>query len=230
MKRLLAMLMIGIFTGCNNIVISKKETSAVQEVLNFYGGICNRIKGFSHKNGETENYFKLEMSKSDLLEQYTSMLDIPASNIAYIFYKNLGDEKGKYTHIKVKINLNNGQDHEYKYSTKELKEIQSFEPILLNTPQKVKDQDYTGLIKTFDDSIAMNLTESQLRSLCSSVDSTYGDIKEIQFQGFAFANAESDGKPLIYLAGVMVREKENTQFSLFVNRKNKKLYNLKYKF
>jgi len=102
MRKIIGILLIGVLTACNNVGVTDTEVQAVQSVLDFYGGICNRHKGFNSENGETDTYFELEMSQSELIESYSNMLELPASNIAYLFYSNLNDEQDNYTHVKVK--------------------------------------------------------------------------------------------------------------------------------
>lgn len=51
------------FFSCKDALVTNNEKDAVQKVLNFYGGICNRSKGFTSKNGDMETYFVLEMEK-----------------------------------------------------------------------------------------------------------------------------------------------------------------------
>ncbi|HLU84829.1 MAG TPA: hypothetical protein VKZ45_05095 [Vicingaceae bacterium] len=230
MRKIIGILLIGVLTACNNVGVTETEVQAVQSVLDFYGGICNRHKGFEAKNGETDTYFELEMSQSELVESYSNMLELPASNIAYLFYSNLNDEQDNYTYVKVKINLSNGQSHEYSYSARDLKEIESLTPLLQSITDKIKAQDYEGLISQFDKNIASNLTSEQLKAYCVPYDSAYGRVDNTQFQGYSFFEGETDNRPLAHIAGIMIRENENTPISLFIDRKSKKVVTMKYDF
>ena len=232
MRKAIGILIIGIglLSACNNAGVTNTEMQAVQSVLDFYGGICNRHKGFETKNGKTETYFELEMSKSKLIESYSDMLELPASNIAYLFYKNLNKEQDNYTYIKVKINLSNGQSSEYNYYADDLKEVEKLTPILQIVSKEIKEGDYDGLLSQFDEKIAANLSVEKLKSYCAPYDSAYGQIDQTQFQGFAFFQGEQDSKPLAHLAGIMIRKKGNTPISLFVDRKSEKVVTMKYKF
>jgi len=230
MKKILLILLIVVFTACNNNGVTEKEVQSVKKALDFYSGICNRIKGFSIKNGVEEKYFELEISKSKLIESYSNMLEMPASNIAYLFYSNLGNEQSKYNQIKVKINLNNGKSFESAYPAIEIKEVEDFIPMLNDVTLKIKLKDYKGLMSLFDTNIVSGLNENQLKFYCAPIDSAYGEIKESQFQGYAFFNSKTEKREMIHLAGILVRQKSNTPISLFIDRKSKKILTMKFKF
>lgn len=226
---LIIFLQIIIFSSCKNAFVTQNEQNAVQEVLNFYGGICNRSKGFHTKNGNTETYFKLEMEKSALLESYSGLAELPASNIAYLFYSNLGNEQKNYTHIKVSIKFNNGGIEDFEFSAWRLKQIKEFIPILNSISDDVKYQRYNSLYSKFDPEIAIDLSSDQLKSFCFPQDSAYGLTKQYQFQGFAFFY-DDNNKPLIKLVNFMIREKANTPLIVVLDKKKKTLLTLQNNF
>jgi hypothetical protein len=230
MKKLFGILLVLVMAACNNVSVTDTEVKAVQSVLDFYGGICNRYKGIDFKNGTKETYFELEMSQSELIESYSNMLEMPASNIAYLFYSNLKDEQKNYTLVKVKINLTTGQSHEYSYSAPDLKEMERFTPVLQTVSEKIKAHDYNGLLSQFDTAIASNLTAEQLKIYCSPYDSAYGQVKQVYFQGYAYFEPENENRALVHLAGAMLREKKNTPISLSIDRKTKRVLTMKYEF
>jgi len=209
--------------GCDNIGVTETEVKAVQVVLNRYGGECHRFKGFETENGITQTYFELEMSKSKALEKYSEILEIPASNIAYLFYSNLNDEKKNYTHVKVKINLNNGKQQEFYYPHEDIETMEKFAPILSDISNQFKSQDYEAFFNDFDRDIARNLNMDQIHSLCSEYDSLYGNAIEIQLQGFTFHDSAADNRALLRLFGIMKRKKKNTPISAYIDRNSKKL-------
>ena len=231
MKKIIVIVLIGILAACNNsVLITDTEVDAVQSVLDFYGGICNRHKGFETKDGEKQTYFTLEMSESRLLDNYSEILEMPASNIAFLFYSNLNSEKDNYTHVKVKINLSNGESYEYKYSVVDLNEILRLTPILQEASNYIKAQNYQELLSLFETDIASTISPSMLKNYCEPYDSIYGLTKHTQFQGYALFTSEKDQRELVQLGGIMTRKKENTAISLFIDRKSMKVVNLKYEF
>ena len=230
MVRFIGVLLIGLLTACGNIVVSETEEKAAQSVLEFYGGTCQQSKGVTSTDGVTNTYFELEMSNSALLDSYASMLEMPASNIAFLFFSNLKDDRTKYTQIKVKINLTTGESYENTYSTKDLVEVESLIPILAEVSDKIKAHDYEGFRALFVQEEETNVSAEQLQSHCAPLDSAYGNIDQTQFQGYAFFESEQDERALVHLAGIQIREKENTPISLYIDRKSKGITTFKNKF
>lgn len=228
MKKIIPGFLIVFLASCGNLLISKTEKEAVNEVLKFYGGTCNYSFGFATKNGSSEKYFELEIRKSQLVETYSKAPEIPASNIAYLFYKNLKNEQSKYDNIRVKIDLEDGQSHEYKYDALELNEVINTIPILNETSAKIKNQDFIGIFNSFDDSARVGLDENKLKAFLSPYDSAYGTIKQTQFQGFSFLKDEFNNQKIIQLYGVMQRTRENTPITVLVSRLSDKIFLIRY--
>jgi len=218
------------FTACNTIGMTDAEVQAVQKVLDFYGGYCESHKGFETDNGETETYFELQMSKSELIENYSNMLALPASNVAYLFYSNLKEGRDNYTYIKVKILLSENQSYDFSYSVNDLSEVQNLVPVLQTASDKIKAQDYAGLIGLMDTSVSTSLTVGKLEAFCMPYDSAYGAVTQTQFQGYSFFESEKDQGTYAHIAGIMIREKQNTPISVFIDRKSKKVMSMKYEF
>src|SRR5438309_8729239 len=95
-----SLLMVISCTG--NFKITDNEDKGVKEVLSLFGGYCKYSIGWdvSTKTGK-KKYFELELSKSAFVDNMADMTELPASGVAYYFYKNLKGERRKYTHIKV---------------------------------------------------------------------------------------------------------------------------------
>lgn len=220
--------MLLLMASCKNAIVSEREVQAVQAVLDFYGGVCNRHKGFKKEKGKEEVYFGLEMSESKLIESYSDMLGMPASNIAYLFYTNLKEEKEKYTHIKVKINLTGGHSQEFYYSTQDLKEVETLTPVLQTVSEIIKTKDFNALYSLIDQSFAAEVSADQLKSYCTPFDSAYGQIRTTQFQGFSFFHDKDSNREQALLNGIMLRTGKNTPISVVVDRQNKKVFGIRF--
>ena len=215
----------------NFVSITDNEDKGIKEILDFYGGKCKYAVGALASTTEGKSkYFELEMSQSELIESYSNMLELPASNIAYIFYSNLNEEKNNYTHVKVKINLSGGEPYEYSITAEELEEIKVLAPILETTSGLIESQDYEGLLSQFDKEIATGLNAAQLGAYCTPYDSAYGKVETAQFQGYSFFKDNETHRPLVHIVGILKRGRNNTPISLFVDRKTKKVVTMKYEF
>jgi hypothetical protein len=228
MKKIVGILLIGLLTACNNVVVTKQEEKAVGVVLDFYGGICNRKKGFHSKNGSKETYFELEMSQSEIIEQFSTLPALPASNIAYLFYSNLKNEQSNFTEIHVSIKLAKGETHKFIYKSKDLKEIENFKPIMEEVSNKIKSQDYDGLLLNFVKEVAKDFASDQIEKYCYPYDSAYGKVDKTVFHGFAFTEIKKYKNPVVHLVGFMKRKKQDVPISIIVDRKSKKIVALNY--
>ena len=209
---------------------SQEEAAAVDKVLDFYYGECHQSIGFDTKNGKKETYFQLTMKKSEMLEQYSDLLEMPASNIAYIFYSNLDKDKNEYTHIRVRIELEGGETYEGKYPVDQLALIERYIPVLGQVTTTMIEKDYAGLLQLFDDDVAKSLSAEQLNEYCSKYDTALGNPTMSQLQGFSYFQDEKSGKPLVHIAGVLGREKDSSPITLFLNAANGKVRTLKFEY
>ena len=68
------------------------------------------------------------MSKSELLNNDLQHLTEHAGNIAHLYSSNLGREQSSYDEIRVTLHLENGENRNYTFSTRHLKEIDNLYP------------------------------------------------------------------------------------------------------
>jgi hypothetical protein len=230
MKNIIGILLILVVASCGKEKATETELQAVNGVLEFYGGACKYHKGTVTKKGVTEKFFELEIRESKLIESFSNRLEIPASNIAYLFFSNLKDEQYNYTDVKVKLLINNGKTSAYSYPVGELKEIDQLIPILNRVSQLIKTQSYQALLLEFDTVPESSMTFKRLVDICSPIQFKYGLIERVQFQGCAFYERPVDKRPMVHVAGMMIRKKGNVPISLFIDRKSRKIVDLKFQF
>lgn len=210
--------------------MSDNEKKGVAAVVEFYGGSCGWSKGFEYENGKNEDYFELNISGSALMQKYADKVEMPASNAAYLFYSQLGKDQKKYSHIHVNVDLKKYDRYEISYPTKDLNEISKFTPYVALIEQLMHAKDYATLWATFDEEIQAELSEEILRDFFEKTNAECGLMSELQFQGFRLYESDDDGRPMVQLACVAVREKENTPLSLFFDREARKLMGMNEKF
>lgn len=88
----------------NLVSITDNEDKGIKEILRIYEGYCKYAIGYSASTIKgKKKYFELEISKSDIIEKYARIAEMPASNIAYLFYRNLKNENNNYDEIHVVI-------------------------------------------------------------------------------------------------------------------------------
>lgn len=181
MKLLLNLLILLSFISCSGYELTKTEIDAVQQTLNFYGGQCNRATGIKIINNEKLKYFELEFSKSPLVEYWVNNSELPASNIAYLFYLNLHEERSKYDLIKVKLNFSNGNSNEYSYSKSEISNFIRLCPLNDTISSYLKNEKYESLLVKFDSDF---LDKSAKNEFISTLRKNEEILKQTQVQGF----------------------------------------------
>ena len=165
--------------------VTESEFNAVDSVLKFTGGVCQREKGFEGLGEERRDYFRLIL-ESEGLESYNGYLEMPASNVAYIFYSNLSEEdKNKYEDIKVILKMPSGTSDEYIYTTSELDEMIKIEPTFNTFHENVINLAYSENIKLFSEDAIFDDTEENLVLEYTDLEKKFGTVSQNVFQGFA---------------------------------------------
>ncbi len=221
MKNRILIIFLICLISCNKTVNTYIEINAVQQVLNFYNGVCIKYKGFEVKNEIKKQYFELEISKSDLLENSIHNIESHSANIAYLFYSNLKNEKINYDEIRVKINLKEST-REFKYSTKELEEVEKLQSDINKINNYIISKDYNSLQQKFSTSI--NIKTENIKQLFTLIENKYGVVKKIQFQGFRFAH--TDYGDVIIFNEALCLEKINAEINLIIKRDNKQIISI----
>lgn len=229
MNKVIGILLIGILTACNSIVITKSEEKALGNVNEFYEGKCSWTKGITSVNGKTEKYIELTYSDSDIIKKFGDHQEFPASTIAYLFYSNLNKKENELTQINVKINQSSGKSYLYSYSIKELERAEQMSPIFLRTCELIKNHNYSHLLAKFDSSDT-TVSIEKLKNFCIEVDSLYGKIEFTQFQGFSHREGTQDKRHYMQFLGFMKREKETHPVTVYIDMRTYKIRKLNYDF
>ena len=108
----------------NFISITDNEDKGVKKILNFYGGYCEYSIGATLSTTEDKKKsFELKLSKSEILDKFSKTPEIPASNLAYLFYTNLKEEKKNYDEIESVLLFNNREEYKTTFSSDQLEMI-----------------------------------------------------------------------------------------------------------
>jgi hypothetical protein len=215
--------------------ITDKEDKGIKEIIGMYGGECEY--GFSKSSGintETKNAFWLEVRKSEPIDNSKVRPELIGSNIAYLFYRNLEDEKKKYAEIKVKVKRTNGETFDFSYPTATLELVTARRAVVEKIYSYMKNRDFKSLSDhlQIDPDIVQNSKEEIVRNI-EQAEIDFGAIKELVPYGFRFIQL-NDGRELLYFAGILLREKEDDKnpFVVLLDPKanDDKIYSLNYDF
>lgn len=204
--------------------ISDNENKGIKEILNFYGGNCKYSVVYAASTNEgKEKYFEVEMSKSDVVEKFSEELEMPASNIAYLFYHNLKQEKNNYDKIRVVIILQNGKKWTFNYPKEDLAIVDRKMSVVEKVVDVIKRKNFEEL-KPFlnPDTAYVHYSEDTLIANLVKFDPQFGTIKEFLPYGFRRSQRERDLREVLHISGVLLRDKQNNEFSVDIDPKSTK--------
>ena len=213
----------------NFIDATDNELNGVDAILDFYGGECKYGLGASASNIEgKKKYFELEMSKSESIEKKLNKVHLPSSNIAYLFFKHLKEEKKNYDEIHVILISKNGTKEEFNFSIELLEKVEKRLTLANKTINLIKDKKYEELKSLMNNEI-VPFDKDQLISQLEKIEPQFGNIKEFLFFGFKVVPYK--GVNLLHLSGAIIRDKKNSEFSIDIDFDSSKdeLYQLQYK-
>ena len=213
----------------NIIDITDNELNGVDKILEYYGGECKYSVGASVSNiAGNKKYFELEMSKSEVIEKQLNKVHLPSSNVAYLFYKSLKEEKKNYNEIHVILISKENTKQEFNFPIKLLERVEKRMNLANMTVDLLKEKNYAE-IKSMMNNDLIPFDKEQLIPRLQKIEPEFGNIEDFLFFGFKVVPYK--GKNLLHLSGAIMRDKTNNEFSIdidFDSDKNE-LYQLLYK-
>ncbi|MBX9851561.1 MAG: hypothetical protein K2X86_07355 [Cytophagaceae bacterium] len=199
----------------NLVSLTENEDKGVKEILKYYGGKCNYSVGyFASTTKENSKFFELELNlnQDDIIKIYKNHPDMIASNSAYIFYKNLQKEKTTYDEIRVVVIFKNEKKQTFGFPVRNLEIVR----LKMNTYAKVvnliKDGSFDTIKTMLNDNSIIRYDKNRLIDDMIKAEDRFGKVKGFNTWGFKFS--KSDSIELLHLSGVILRDKENNQFSM----------------
>lgn len=202
----------------NFISITDRENNGVKEILDFYGGYCEYSIGVALSTAEANTkYFELKLSKSEALDDYLKSPEVVASNMAFIFYNNLKEEKKNYTEIHSVLQFNNGEQFKEIYSKEQLDLIQQKMAVLNKVVEIMKSKDLEPLKDILSNESYNTDSKNDLIKNINNAEATFGNVKGFQLYGFQQGTINDFN--ILKILGVIERDKKNHEFSLNVDLK-----------
>jgi hypothetical protein len=216
----------------NFIKITDNEDKGIKAVLAFYGGYCQYSIGAITSTDEgNKKYFVLELSKSESLEKLKQAFEMPASNIAYLFYKKLTDERKNYDEIRVVQVLSDGEKLTYKFPTKQLEIVENKILIAGKIVELIKNKNFEGIIPMISSEYLDKDAQIKLVNNLKSIEPQFGNVTGgFRPYGFSIEKTKNNSE-ILHISGVIIREKQSNEFSidLDLNGSDEKIYSLNYK-
>ncbi|MFI2742732.1 hypothetical protein ACG2LH_08335 [Zhouia sp. PK063] len=213
----------------NFVSISNHEDAGVKEILDSYGGQCKYAVGASASTKDgSKKYFVLEMSKSDVIDNQLDKVYLPSSNIAYRFYKNLKEEKKNYDEIKVVLISKENKKQEFDFPITLLEKAEKRIKVAEKTVSLIKETQFEKLKDMLNNEL-VPFDKDELISRLKDIEPQFGNILEFRLFGFKITKIKD--KKLMHISGVIIRDKQNNEFSIDIDFNSDKyeLYQLQYK-
>lgn len=223
--------------SCSNKINSEPE--GVRNIAAYYGGKVVFSEGVSVPSGDDRiqgRYYEIILSGVDeSVWSYYGTLDLPASNCAYLLYHSLSlDEKKKYEFVRIRIKSKNASG-KYDFPVDDLAQAEKAEQRSNDLILMLKKGRYNDFMRSRSAESGPASEWIQQIPLLEDIDNKYGRIKSFNLHGFNSVGKDADGKIkwFVRLSGVLIREKQNTAFSLIIDptvgRKEKCLHGFDFK-
>lgn len=202
-----------LLSACKNSSISANEKKGIKEVVNLYGGKVKYAKEDSAV--VNKNIFEIQLSKSRFADSYIQNPELPASGIAYAFYKKLGNDKQKYTHIKSELLLGDGEKVEYEYPVNELEMVNSKIKIAEKITDMIKQRNFEAIKPMLDDSSYAQYNKDEFIKNLEETDLQHAKANELVIIGYRFYKIY--GKDILHISGQLMRGAQANAFSIDID-------------
>jgi NAD dependent epimerase/dehydratase family enzyme len=202
-----------LLSACKNPGISDNEKKGIKEVVNLYGGNVKYAKEDSA--AVKKNIFEIQLSKSRFADSYIQNPELPASGVAYAFYKKLGNDKQKYTHIKSELVLSDGEKVEYEYPVNELEIVNSKIKIAEKITDLIKQRNFEAIKPMLDDSSYAQYNKDEFIKNLEETDLQHAKANELVIIGYRFYKIY--GKDILHISGQLMRGATANAFSIDID-------------
>ena len=193
---------------------SVAEQAGIKEITDFYGGEC---KFAVSKPGDAKRYVELQITKSPSLDTSQHIAALCAGNIALLYYKHVAGTPLGYDELHTIIFYPDGQKAEKDFGLKQLDTVLTKSKLVDDLVACVKAKNFDGLQPLLNDQngIVANNKKDLIEKM-KGIDPQLGALKQFLPFGFIFYNSDK-GKELLHISGMMIREKNNNQFSIDID-------------
>ncbi|RLJ23577.1 hypothetical protein CLU97_4351 [Chryseobacterium sp. 7] len=216
------LLLLSMFS-CGKLATTSEDKKSVDEILKFYGGHVETMKGVQTLNGKSDDFFEVEIKDSKMINSQPQRAISNAANIAFIVFQN--QKPGEYDVIKTKLLLSDGASFTKSFTQKELQEVKDIYPEIDKINSFLINKDDSGILEMFEPKFKPK--KEVVKETLSRMDSQLGPITKIQFQGFEFLDNSNLGQ-MILIREVSQRDKVFPFINVAFDRKTKKMLNIEF--
>jgi hypothetical protein len=212
---------LGLLAGCSSSTehAERIDHTRPDEVTAFFGENITYSKGqHTAANEPKSTYLEVTIHDDKLAQQYTD-LSLPASNCAYLSYKNLpAAERRQYDYLKITMQ-GAGTAPSYTFPSSELALATQAATNLDMLMTRFKDRDYPAVINTFSPSALTPEMRAQSLSLLTAMEQQNGPVQQYYLEGYEPAQAQLAGKelPLVHLFVTLSHPKKASRLLVAIN-------------
>ncbi len=191
--------------------LTLNEQNGINQVLGFYGGAVSYSKGLA---SGSQQYFKIEVSKSGALDSSMQIAELSVANISILLYSSLQEERTRYSEIRTVVNYSSGQKAERTYETDKLDMVLNRMEVVMKIVGLLKEKKYDDIAPLLNDqSNIIAYKKSELINKIKKAEPGLGEINQFIPYGFMFATTDKQ-KNILHIAGVIQRANQNNEFSV----------------
>jgi hypothetical protein len=201
------------FVSCKNkfVGLTENEKKGINEMGSFYGGTLSFEKKWDENNMTLTVALKNSKIGVDTQVAYLQPAVI-ASNMAYVLYKNMVEERSKYVAIVTSVTIADGKTHTYLYPMTELALAETQMKLVYKIVDLLKAKNYEGLnTHLSDNSPFSKLNKKERIAFIKSVEDKYPSIENFELLGF------TQRKEASQFIGNLIRNSKPYLFNITLN-------------
>lgn len=197
--------------------LTENEDRGIKEIIGFYGGQCEYgVEKKASTIERSKTSFWIKFSKSADIDSLQKIAEMPASNMAYIFYKNLGKEKTKYDEIESELVFENGKNLKFNYLLSNLEKVKVKIELVNKIVQIIKEKKFNNLNNYMNADTTLFKVDAQLL-ISKIVDADVDCGNVVDFIPFGFTFSKVNGVEILHIAGLVKRDKKSHYLSVNLN-------------
>lgn len=200
----------------------KKELAVITQIKKFYDCTATYEKKEVLGPAGPEDVHILKL-QGKVFKEYGKMLEIPASNIALMFYDFLPPANRKFKSLSVQISKGKGAIEKFDFQADELNALISFVIPFHRVMLDIQDRHYHSLSEKFDKDIVQDASPEIVHQRLYELDSTYRTVDAITVHGFIRERSKDGKEEIIKCYGVLHYIKQPIQLQVVYRKSNMKI-------
>lgn len=190
------------------------EKKGIKDLLNYFDGYCEHGIGkrTSTSDGETY-YYSLEFSESQSLEDAKNLNVNITSLFAYIFFRNLKEEREKYNEIIIGVKYRDGSVSDEIFPFSELEIVEEKMKDVENIVEIIKNKEFNVIRPMLKDTTTIPYSVDNLINGIENVDTDLGLVKGFNILGYNFYSTNKSNK-ILHIYGTVERSIKTHNLSI----------------